>query len=316
MLRLHKILYPTDFSDAAERALPHALAFARAVQAELHMLHIVVLHQDDPYNPAHHFPDVDTIHRQLKQQAADQLHASLEAHDTDDLVIKQVQRRDVSAAPAIVAYAEEEDIDLIVISSHGRRGARRLLLGSVTEEVIRMAACPVLAVPPGSTAAPAVRQILVPIDFSEHAPAALAAARQVAAAVGARLQLLHVLEDVLHPAFYQMGATRLKDLQPDIEERTEEALKQLVKEGEGPDVETAFFAEEGHAARHIVHFAEEHGSDLIVLTTHGLSGWDQLLLGSTAEKVLRRAHCPVLVLKASAEAAEAGRGLRASARGK
>lgn len=299
MIRIQKILFPTDFSPSASQALNHAVYLAQKYRAELHMLHVIVLHQDDPYNPEHHFPDLESIHARVRELAAQQMTASVEQQEMADLVIKRTQRREVSAAPAIVEYAEEQDIDLIVMGTHGRRGVRHLLVGSVTEEVVRMAPCAVLSVRSKGEPRPLseIRHVLAPVDFSEDSQEALRVARNVAANYEADLQVLHVWENVVHPAFYNMGAMSIKDIQPDIEERTMKAMRDLYTATEGRNVRVEYFAVEGHAAREIVHFAEEHESDIIVISTHGLTGMNHFLLGSVSEKVVRRAPCPVLVVK-------------------
>lgn len=296
MIRVGKILFPTDFSEASMRALPHALYLARQYGAELHMLHAVVLHRDDPYNPAHHFPEVAAIEEHLEHQATQRMRNALE--DRSDLPeIKQVYRRNVSAAPAIVSYAEEEDVDLIVMSTHGRRGMRHLLIGSVTEEVIRLAPCSVLSIRADSPPAREVQHVLAPTDFSEPADHALRVARYIADAYDAEVQLLHVLEDVIHPAFYQMGATSIHDLSPDIEKRAAKRLREVFEAAEGPDVKAEAFVVEGHAGRDIARFADHHGSDLIVISTHGLADDQPILVGSVAERIVRRSKVPVLVVK-------------------
>ncbi|GIV62019.1 MAG: universal stress protein [Rhodothermaceae bacterium] len=301
MLTIRKILFPTDFSDTSERALNYALFLAHQYGAELHLLHVEVLYDEDPHNPKRHFPDTETILERLRALTRNNdAGGQLPEGAVDRLDIRYAHRRNISAAPAIVEYAAEEAIDLIVMGTHGRRGLRRLLLGSVAEEVVRTAPCPVLTVRARrdeDTPRP-VRHILVPIDFSQHAREALTVAREIAAQYGARLQLLHVLEEVLHPAFYNFGATSLKDLMPDIEEKATEAMKKFFRETPGAEVEASYHVIEGHAGRDIAAFAEKHASDLIVISTHGLTGLEHLLLGSVTEKVVRRAPCPVLVVKA------------------
>src|SRR5690606_9831741 len=140
--------------------------------AELHMLNVLVLHEEDPHNPTHRFPDRAALQARLRAFAPDQ---TAEAAELDRLVVKQVQRKEVSAALAIVAYAEEEGVDLVVMGTHGRRGVRHLLAGSVTEEVIRMAPCAVLSVRgrgrPDTLGD--IRHVLAPVDFSDDAKAAL-----------------------------------------------------------------------------------------------------------------------------------------------
>lgn len=307
-MQIRKILFPTDFSETANLALAHALYLAEKYDAELHMLHVVVLHAEDPHNPAHHFPDEREIHEKLRDLAQKRMDEATVEYAAKDLSIRHVQRRSVSAAPAIVEYAEEEDIDLVVMGTHGRRGIRHLLIGSVAEEVVRLAPCPVLSVHGAKARKPlsAMTHVLAPVDFSEHSKVALQTARHTAASYEADLQILHVLENVIHPAFYNMGAVSIKDLQPDIEERSKAAMLELFEETDGPDVRTEYFTREGHAARTIVRFAQEQDTDLIVISTHGLTGVEHFLLGSVAEKVVRRAACPVLVVKAFERAPASG----------
>ncbi len=286
MLHLKNILVPRDFTPGAEAALGVALDLAGRTGATLHLLFAEVLYEG---------ADV------MLGAAADA--AALEARLVEGVEAERVEHavvRDVAAAPAILHYAREHDVDLVVMGTHGRRGVRRLLLGSVAEEVVRMAPCPVLAVhhreaPPAASAD--IRAVLVPIDFSRHARVALAHAREVATLFGAHLDLLHVVEDGLHPAFYNTGVMSIYDLQPDIDERALAELEQFFQETEGPAVEARFHVRSGHAAREIVRFAEEQPSDLVVMATHGLRGLEHFLLGSVAEKVVRGVPVPVFTVK-------------------
>ncbi len=297
MIRIDKILFPTDFSEAANEALRYALYLADKYDATLHMLHAVVLHEEDPYNPAQHFPDVEAAYEAMRRQATDLLDAATADHAVENLKIKRVERREVSAAAAVLEYAKEQDVDLIVMGTHGRRGVRQLLLGSVAEEVVRKAPCAVLTIRSRVKDVTAVNRILSPIDFSKASKGALAVARHVAEIYDAELALLHVLENAIHPAFYQLGAQSIADLQPGIFDRAEAALHDAMKEAGGPDVRATYHALEGHAARAVLRFAEEQDVDLIVIATHGLSAIEHFLLGGVTEKVIRRAPCPVLVTR-------------------
>ncbi len=145
MIQLKKILFPTDFSRRGNRALLHSLNLAKKYKAELHMLHALVLWDDDPHNPAYHFPDKEELQTRLEEAAAAQMTADLEKADIEDLVIKQVHERGMTPAETIARYAGENDIDLIVIGTHRRRRIGHLF-GSVVEEVVRMASCSVLTI--------------------------------------------------------------------------------------------------------------------------------------------------------------------------
>ncbi len=292
MLQIGKILFPTDFSPCSQQALDHALFLAQRHEAELHMLHAVVLLDADPHHPEHHFPDPAEVDRRLRRMT--------DGRDLEKVALRQVQLRGISAPAVILDYAEEEDVDLIVAGTHGRRGLRHMLLGSVAEELVRLASCPVLTVreadqpklPSG------VDRILAPIDFSEHSKRALGYALEMARSYDAHLDLLHVVELPIYPAFYYPGQTPGVPWDPaEILARTRRELEDLWRTtAAGSDRKAQMHVLEGRPATDITAFAEERGSDLIVLATQGLTGLPRLLLGSVAERVVRLASCPVLTV--------------------
>ncbi len=145
MMQFKKILFPTDFSRRGNRALAHSLRLAKKYNAELHMLHALVLWDDDPHNPAYHFPDKEELQTRLKETAAARMTADLEESEVADLVIKQVQERGITPSETIVRYAGENDVDLIIMGTHRRRKIGHLF-GSVVEEVVRRAPCTVLTI--------------------------------------------------------------------------------------------------------------------------------------------------------------------------
>lgn len=300
MLDLKSILVARDFSACSERALTYALDLCLRTGAALHTLHAEVLYSD-PNEPV---PDRDeevaSIRKRLRDLVEQNKGIPYRA-GADSIEIEVRQVRDVAPAPAILSSAEENGIDLIVMGTHGRRGFRRMLLGSVAEEVVRLSSCPVITVrcddAPVRTQA---RTILVPIDFSKHALVALRHAKAFADLHGANLAFIHVVEDRLHPAFYNLGVFSVYDVQPDIEERAERQLRKVAEEAGCPADRMTFETRPGHAGREIVAYARECEADLIVMSTHGLTGLEHLFMGSVAEKVVRTAPCPVLTIKTSA----------------
>lgn len=299
MIHLKKILFPTDFSRCAQQALDFALFMAEQYGAELHMLHAIVLHEEDPHNPVHHFPDLEEIHKRLAKLARESMSESIQSHKHRDIDIKMVQQRGIFPAEVILPYAEKNSIDLIVMGTHGRRGLRHFFLGSVTEDVVRRSKAPVLTVREQEKPLKPeeMEHILVPIDFSGHAKMALSHAKEIAKKSKAKLQLLHVVEETVHPAFYASGKTSIFEFIPDIKEKSEEAMQKMLKEVSGSKLEAEFHVVEGRADYDIVEFAQDKNTDLIVIATHGLSGIEHFLIGSVTEKVVRRAPCPVLTVK-------------------
>lgn len=300
MLRLHRILIPFDASPASEQALEEALWLARRTDAEIKILQVEILHGESvpsQWDPA---LETETLRARMKDLIMNDSEAP-GAFDPDSVQISHVVDRDFAAAPAIVDYADEHEVDLIVMGTHGRRGVSRLLLGSVAEEVVRHAPCPVLTVRARKDRQPetrAVQSIVVPVDFSQHSRIALTCAHEWAVLYNARIDVVHVIEDDLHPDFYFTHTPTIYDAQPEIEDQARIHLEQLNREVGSRAVEAHFHILSGRAAGQIVDFAEDSGADLIVMSTHGLTGMNRFLIGSVAEKVVRHAGCPVLTVKA------------------
>jgi nucleotide-binding universal stress UspA family protein len=282
MLRVHRILYPTDGSPCAEHAFGHASRLAALFGAELHAFHLRLL-------------DVEAIPEWGAFEPPMTEEELTPGVLPEDVPVHRVIWTGDAVAEGILAYVEEAGIDLVVLGTHGRSGLGRLLMGSVAEEVVRQAGCPVLAVPQRA-AAEAVERVLAPVDFSDHARRALAYARELAALHGAALDVLHVVHEPVVPAAFgpEVGALPL----PGMLGPSREELEAFVAGVSGPEVPVELHSATGGAAAEIVRFAEGHGSGLIVLSTHGLTGLDRFLLGSVTEKVVRRAPCPVFTVRA------------------
>ena len=108
---LKRILFPTDFSTCAEQALAHAVTFAEQYHAELHLLHVVVLHGYDPHNPDR---DLDEVEEEIAQkvlaEATDRLSHTIDASSVLDFEVVRVEKRGISAQPVILQYAEENEV--------------------------------------------------------------------------------------------------------------------------------------------------------------------------------------------------------------
>ena len=297
MLQLNNILLARDFSSVSDQALRYAVDLADRTGATLHLFYAEVLHED-PFGPVK--TDApgsleDRIRKRLRQDT----NGALLTETYPSLKLREGVERDVAAAPAILNYAADHDVDLIVMGTHGRRGVRRLLIGSVAEEVVRRADRPVLTVRKDDLEADqmAVERILVPIDFSDYARDALRYACEVADLYDARIDLLHVIEENLHPAFYVGGVQSVYDVVPDIENKVLDRLRTFYEKVAGDETAEVHVAS-GRAAREITQFAEQRGSDLVVMSTHGQTGLEHFLLGSVAEKVVRHVPVPVFTVKA------------------
>lgn len=284
MIHLTRILFPTDGSPCAERARRHAAHLAQRFDAELHVIRV---------------EERDAELSDVIEVCSDDVLADLHAPMERTVVAEpQVHERRVvhrSAAEGILSYATEHDIDLIVLGTHGRRGVRRLLLGSVAEEVVRRSSCPVLTVGRGDGSPGALegRSLLVPVDFSDAQASLLGHAREIALSYGLSLTLLHVVERQIPPDVYglQLDLPSTKTLA----ERAREALAAPADALRDEGVDVTIEVGTGNVADTIVDAAEEAG--VLAIATHGRTGLERMFMGSVAETVVRQAQCPVFTVK-------------------
>ncbi len=313
MIRIRKILFPTDFSSCADRALDYALLLARRFHAELHMLHAVVFFEADPRNVKGQFQEEAGLMARLFEIADTELARQATRGADSPIEIHQEKRKGYSASEEILAYSREIEADLVVMGTHGHRGAARFVLGSVTEKVIRGSDCPILTLRQSDDGdgLEAIDKILSPIDFSDSSTMGVETAKEFANLLGASLQLLHVIDVQAVPSFY--GPAAVVDFGERLRKEALAQMAELYARAGGPDVPFESFVISGTPSVRIAGLAEEQDSGLIVIPSHGLGGLERWLLGSTAERVGRIADCPVLTLKsggrsltAPEEAAEKG----------
>ena len=286
------ILAATDFSDTAAQALRYALHFARHDGAEVHIVHVEEV-TDDYYEQD----------KALRERVEGQMADLLAATDVGDLRTEHVVLHGEEIEVALTDYADEIAADLVVIGTHGRRGLRRLVMGSVAEKIVRKAKRPVLTVREreGTPPEPHVQHVLLPLDFSESSLRAIPYAKDLAARYGARLTALHAFDDVDLPGFYGDFPNPLPVAAPEIEEKVRGTLREAVEAAAGSDVPAEFIVGRGAAPNVIVDEAKNRAVDLIMMASHGHSGVERLLLGSVSEHVLRAAPCPVLLVRVERE---------------
>ena len=292
-----KILVPTDFSEASVHSLPYAIGVSREMKATLSLVHVV---------PTLFPPDSAHIGAVVEEKRLVKEAKLFLENFRDKQIPQSVTGRNIiltgSAWYEITELARTDKFDLIVIGTHGHTALKHLWLGSTTENVVRHAPCAVLTVRdqlipifmPGVNPICA-RRILVPTDFSELSFKAVETAVALAQRFDAEVELVHVLEP---PPFPEFGYAHIPIKEGGLRDAAEAqfeklrervpALKELLKY---TPVRT------GNAPYEIVQAGRQLNADLIVIGTHGRTGLKRIALGSTAEKVVRHAHCPVLVLR-------------------
>jgi nucleotide-binding universal stress UspA family protein len=299
MINISKVLLPHDFSDYSEDAALFAVEIAKHYDAELHALHIMQMHEDVPGDFQGDETHLDEYHDSREDHLKALLEEKAGLHKGVHKVIP-VLERGFSVGGRIIEYAEEHEVELIIMGTHGRSALPHLLLGSEAEVVVRGAHCPVLTVHKGT--ADFIRshrheRILVPVDFSDFSEYAFKYGIGIAQALNAKVDVLHVIEDRIHPALYAGGNVSIFDVIPDLRERTEQTMIEFIQRHGDLPVEVRPVLLDGNTFSVVLDYAKKEEVELVVMATHGHSGFEHLLLGSTTEKVIRKAHCPVLSVK-------------------
>lgn len=144
---------------------------------------------------------------------------------------------------------------------------------------------------------PDIKKILVPIDFSDYSKSALKYTVNFAKYFKAEIHLIYVIEPVIYPPDFSMGQIAIPAIDLDMDKRSQEELQKLSKKEIPPETKVQIFVKTGKPYIEIIETAREQNIDLIIIATHGHTGVEHILFGSTAEKVVRKAPCPVLTLR-------------------
>lgn len=342
-----KVLVPLDGSTLSSAVLPRVRPLAQACGARVVLMRVVPeigMRIGAPQPPsdaplaAHPEAPLETIPLEIAHYEAvareylDRIAADLSAMGV-------ATRTRVVTGPVvegILDMANEEDADLIAMSTHGRGGLGRFLLGSVAGQVVHYAKVPVLLVrataDEQAPAAYSCRKILVPLDGSDFSRAVLPHAREVAACVGAQVILLQTIpepEPAASEAHWMLtfggpasigevpgeGGLRpgmdpsarrqwAESMRAELVRRTEREMEAAqsnlnaaasVFKSAGVTVET--MVQLGRPAEVILDVAAANAVDMIAMATHGRSGIQRLLLGSVADRIVRHAHAPVLLVR-------------------
>ena len=300
-LRLANILATTDLSNESVTGVRYAVALAERVGAAVTLLHVVELPPPQPM-PGMQAVMLASQYSEVAEHARARL-KTLARRESKGAVNLTPLLRTGNSSHGIITAAQKRATDLIVIATLGYTGAKRLLLGSTAERVVRHAPCPVLTVPAritrrrtGKPSRLKLKKILVPIDFSKVSKNALPWATTLAAEFGADLILLHVVEKF--PIDYLLGPELMNRTITPLMKQGEAGLKRMAGSlSKSSGLKVSVVVRNGKPFEEICRTAQKLSADLIALTTHGYTGLKRVWLGSTAERTVRHSSCPVLVVR-------------------
>jgi nucleotide-binding universal stress UspA family protein len=294
MTPIKRLLFATDFSDCARRAEDYACALAASWRAQLTVMTVVEFQ-----------PGLD------REYAVNQLYLTDRMYEATGAIAAlkdKLHRRGIETSTRVgtglpseevIATAEAEDADLVIVGTRGKSGLAHVLLGSTAERVIRMAPCPVLAVPmPKAEDAVGhgitLDRILVPTDLSDCSSEAVHYARVIAEQAKASIELLHIMEPVSYGIDFTIESSDERE-----QKRTAatEQLEALSSELTAAGIAVKMWLFGGVPADAILEFVRKSSTHLIVMGTHGRRGLSHMWAGSVTEAVLRRGTIPVLAVR-------------------
>lgn len=306
MIEIRRILCPVDFSDFSRRALDHAVAVARWYEATVTLLNVCSAVPVVAYAPGT-LPVPPVVLSDEDRQDIRTLLEEFAASETGLNVPLEFEVREGNVAQEVLAAANAIPADLIVLGTHGRSGFERLMLGSVTEKVLRKATCPVLTVPRNTPeAVPAspvlFRRILCAVDFSPCSIHALEYALSLAQEADAHLTVAHVVEvpPRVPPEGRDTPLTPPRSLREYIasaEQDRRSRLEKLIPDDVRSYCSVETILASGKPDRELLRIAAQQQTELIVVGVHGRTAADLFFFGSTAQHVVREATCPVLTLR-------------------
>ncbi len=294
-MQLERIAVGTDFSEDSERAVAQALAIAEASGAEVHIVHMVGPLEPPPRPVGPHDRYRERIEQELER--AKQELDKLGARYANAAARIHHYAGDGEPDFGLVETASEIGAELVIVGSHGRTGYKRVLMGSVSERVVRLAKTDVMIArrrPSGT-----FKKILVPVDFSDASERALRAAVELVEAPGE----VHVVH-FWRPPGYEWRQRTESDAaakqRKDAEARGEELVSRYRRDG----VTVTYNQDKSAAVPGIMTALERaRDYDLVMMGSHGTRRRDRWLLGNVAERIVRHAPCSVWIVRPPSKAA-------------
>lgn len=288
-MNIKNVLVPVDFSPPSRLAVDYAISLARTFRAKLTLMHVA----ESPWPEAHSLKAeaarIDATHR---EQALRMLSALVASEDQDDLDLR-IALKSGDVKEQIIATIAEQQADVVVMGTHGRGFFSRLMVGSVTEAILRKVSIPVLTVS-RATRPLAFRRILFASDLSEASKQGFNSTLDMARMLGSEVVLVHALDS--SPTY--SGETMVADFSAPSIEDAKIQLAEFAAAANTAGVKVEQIGVEGAPAEEILKAVSENEIDLVVITVGRKGLVERALLGATAEHVIRESRVPVLSIPA------------------
>jgi len=288
--KIEKLLLSTDGSEFGEGAIREAIKLAKTCSSKLFAIYVIETN-----------PEYETIAPQLVEKAEKEARQHLEAvkerASKEGVDCEIIARQGEDPFKYIVEEASKNQVSMIITGRRGRKGIKRLMMGSETARIIGHAPCNVLVVPRAANIE--FNRIIVATDGSKYSEAAVREAIGIAKRCGSTLTAISVVHSETASPFDIVHTEMMKETIVEKEQKMAECTMRDFKEAsakEGISVTGLIYS--GKPFEAIVETAKEKRADLIVVGSHGRTGITKLLMGSVTERVIGLSECAVLVVKA------------------
>lgn len=299
-VQIKNIICSTDFSDYSNHAVLYGIALAKEFGAKLYMCHVIERPSAVTYGE--HIPDSSKQQIEIRDYAHEKLKELIGKQPVEWEPLVTIGR----TANEIARLAKEKGMDLAISATHGRSGLKRLILGSVTERLMRTLPCPLLAVrsPEGGFVASArqeigFQKILVGCDFSPDSNLAFQYGLSLAQEFQSQLHLAHVIKPPVYEVSLKPKMEPGEEFRQSLYDQLNDKLTNMVPEEARNWCAPKITLLAGQPYEELTKYAVVHNIDLIVLGVRGHGLVETLLIGSTTDRVVRQAQCPVLSVSPS-----------------
>lgn len=298
----------TDFSDFSKNAISYGIALAKEFRAKLYLCYIIDKLSDPWMNVFYADTQLHRDYDEAKIRAMDEIQQDLKQLIGDQAIDSEPFTAMGDPVEEITRMAHEKKVDMVISASHGWSGMKRVVLGSFTKRLMRKVGCPLLVVRGSEDGAviplekePRFQRILVGCDFSENSNVAFQYGLGLAQQLQAELHLAHVIKPYVYRDMFEPQIKIGEKNQQDMQKLLEEELSNMAPKEvlNWCTLKTALLA--GQPYKELIKYALLQKIDLIVLGVRGYSIVDDLFVGSTTDRVIRKAPCPVLSVPSIAQ---------------
>lgn len=300
-----RIMVPLDGSETSEQVLPYVRLFARGLEAKVELVRVFESPPPELADPTRgiYLAQVAEAYRNSANDYLSEKASSLR----DEGIETSTKSAEGDPASFIITEAELDPETLIAMSTHGRSGITRWVMGSVTDKVLRVTGYPMLIIHPKEeepmTPEVELEDVIVPLDGSPLAEQVIPHALSLASAMGLGITLLRSIPSSAEYFMYMdYPQPNYDELYREVEENAQQYLDEMkvqVTQLGAPTVEARVV--HGNAAEAITDYARDLPNSLVAMTTHGRSGVGRWVLGSIADRVVRHSIRPVLLVRAIGE---------------